>query len=278
MIVLRRNLACLTTAAVFLSIDPTIPLAQDTEPCSKINYIGVGCAAFKFIGVERGKPFTAQRSIVASAKSPDGSERTIEWTELVSRNSAGRIRFEQSEEFKPPADISSVGLIDHEIEKVLVRGSRPGRLVTIFDCFSGTGTAIQPELKTANVMQTCNTLPPFRDTDEPYSQWIATLLAMKSSPEVILDNLGYAEIQGVRARGLGFTRVGSENDLEWNGKPTVIGEKWMSDDLAATVLQSYSDLRKHTETRVTLTHIERNEPDSRLFEIPPGYTIKFVVE
>lgn len=49
----------------------------------------------------------------------------------------------------------------------------------------------------------------------------------------------------------------------------------MSDDLAATVLYVQSDFRKQTESRSTLTNIKRVEPDSSLFEIPPGYTINF---
>jgi hypothetical protein len=270
MLNLRQCFACLAAAIVFLPRVSLSGQAQDT-PCSKINYVGVGCAMFRFVGVERGKPFTAQRVVIATSKSPEGA-KTVEWSESISRDSAGRIRFEQTEEF--PIRMFGVGLSDHEIEKIMIRDNRPGRLAIIFDCFSGKSIVLEPELKTANVMQTCDTLPPFRETGQPYSQFIARILSLPPRTEVSVADLGYNEVQGVRARGLRLTGIGSEKDGEWNGKPLAVTEQWMSDDLAAAVIYVHSDLRKQTESRSTLTNIKRAEPDSSLFEMPSDYTIK----
>jgi hypothetical protein len=270
---LRQGLTRLTTAIVFLSTTSTSSQAQALQ-CSKINYVGVGCATFRFVGVERGKPFTAQRVVIATTESPEGGSKTVEWTESVSRDSAGRIRFEQTEAFKPPTGIFSAGLTDHEIEKIMVRDRRPDRLVIIFDCFSGKSIVLEPNLKVANVMQTCDTLPPFRESGEPYSQLFTRILSLPPRPEVSVEDLGYHEVQSVGAHGLRRTGIGSEKDGEWNGKPIAVNEQWMSEDLGATVTYVHSDLRKQTESRSTLTNIKRGEPDSGLFEIPPGYTIK----
>ena len=269
---LQQSFACLTTAVVLLSVNPVSPLAQETTLCSKINYVGVGCAAFRFVGVESRKPFTAQRVVIATIKSSEGDEKTVEWTESVSRDGTGRIRFEQTEAF--PIRTLGVGLSDHEIEKIMLPDSRPGRFVIIFDCFNGKSIVLQPELKAANVMQTCDTLPPIGETGEPYSQLITRFLSMKPRPEVSVEDLGYQEVQGVRARGLRLTGMGGDKDGEWNGKPVAVTEQWMSDDLAATVLYVHSDLRKQNETRSSFTNIKSVEPDAALFEIPPGYTIR----
>ena len=269
---LRQGFAYVTIAMVFLSTTTVSNHAQDLTPCSKMNYVGVGCAMFKFVGVEQGKPFVAQRVVTAVAHSPDQGGKTVEWIESVSRDSGGRVRFEQTEAFRPPTGIANVGLSEHEIEKIMVPDSTFACLVTIFDCFTGKSIVLQPELKTANVMQTCDTLPPFRESGEPYSQLITRVLSVKPRPEVSVEDLGYKEIQGIRARGLKITGLGSEKDGQWNGKPIAVTEQWMSDDLAATVLYVHSDLRKQTESQSSLTNIKRVEPDGGLFEIPPDYT------
>lgn len=269
-----RSLICSATAIIFLSTISVSLQAQDLTMCSKINFVGVSRAMFRFVGVERGKPFTAQRVVTATAKSPEGGGKTVEWTESVSRDSAGRIRFEQSEPFKPPTGMFSSGLTDHEIEKTMLRRYSPGRLVVIFDCFGGKSMVLQPESKTANVMQTCDGLSPNRETGEPYSQLISSILSVKPRPEVKVEDLGYKEVQGILSRGLKVTAIGGEKDGEWNGQPVAVSERWMSDELAAKVLYVGSDLKKQTESHSTLTNIKRAEPDSGLFEITPDYTIK----
>lgn len=123
-------------------------------------------------------------------------------------------------------------------------------------------------------MQTCDTLPPIRETGEPYSQFIAKVLTVQPRPEVLLEDLGYQEIQGIRSRGLKVTNIGQEKDGEWNGKPIAVTERWMSDDLGATVLYVYSDLKRQTNSRSSLVNISRIEPNAALFEVPQDYTIK----
>jgi hypothetical protein len=251
----------------------TSTLAQDNGACSKINYMGLGCVTFKFIGVERGKPFMAQRTVTSVGHSSDGSSKTVQWAELVSRDSAGRIRFEQNEGFKPPNGIDRIVMSDHEIERVMIHSDASEPLVTIFDCFNGKSVVLQREPQIAHVMQTCNTLPPFQQSRQPYSNLITRLLSAKTSPNVSVEDLRYKEIEGIMARGIRSTILGTEKDGKWNGQPISVSETWMSDDLATTVLYVYSDLRKQTEGRSRLTNIRRVEPESALFEIPPDYKI-----
>lgn len=148
MLALRQCFACLATAIVFLSTSCVPSLGQDPAPCSRINYVGVGCAMFKFVGVQRGKPFAAQRVVVATASSADQGRKNVEWIESVSRDSVGRVRFEQTEAFKPPKGIVSLGLYEHELEKVMLPSNTLERLVVIFDCFGGKGIVLQPDMKT----------------------------------------------------------------------------------------------------------------------------------
>jgi hypothetical protein len=262
-----------TSMASVLGVPPSAR-AQDYSSCSKVNYVGLGCVTFKFIGVERGKPFMAQRTVTSVAHSSDGSSKTVQWVELVSRDSAGRIRFEQSEGFKPPNGIYSVAMSDHEIERVMIQGDASGSLVTIFGCFNGKSIVLQREPQIAHVMQTCSTLSPFQQSGQPYSNLITRILSTaKTSPNVSVEDLGYKEIEGVMAHGMRSTILGTEKDGKWNGRPMSVWETWMSDDLATTLLYVYSDLRKQTEGSSRVTDIRRVEPESSLFEIPPDYNI-----
>jgi hypothetical protein len=52
----------------------------------------------------------------------------------------------------------------------------------------------------------------------------------------------------------------------------------VSDDLAEVILQILTNLERKVETRITLTDIRCEEPDSLLFEIPAGYKIDSPVE
>ena len=261
-----------TSLASLLGVS-TSALAQDNSSCTKINYVGFGCATFKFVGVERDKPFVAQRTVTSAGHSSDGTSKTVKWIELVSRDSAGRIRFEQSEAFKPTNGIDRIVMSNHEIEKNMITGDAPGSLVTIFDCFNGKSLVLQPGPQIAHVMQTCNTLPPFQQSGQPYSHLITSLLSAKASPNVSVQDLGYKDIEGMMAHGIRNTILGTDKDGEWNGRPIRVSESWMSDDLATTVLYVHSDLRKQTESSSRLTNIRRVEPESALFEIPPDYKI-----
>jgi hypothetical protein len=245
--------------------------AQHDSSCTKINYVGFGCSTFKFVGVERGKPFVAQRTVTSVGRSADGTSKAVQWIELISRDSAGRIRFEQREAFKPQKGLYSIVMSTHEIERVMIPGDASGSLVTIFDCFNGKSIVLQPGPQIARVMQTCNTLPSFQQSGQPYSRLIGGLLSGKASPNVSVEDLGYKEIEGIMAHGIRSTILGTDKDARWNGRPMRISESWMSDDLATTLLYVHSDLRKQAEGRSSLMNIRRVEPESALFEIPPDY-------
>src|ERR1700683_4131883 len=266
-------LAIVCTSMAFVLGDSTSTPAQDYSSCTQINYVGFGCDTFRFVGVERDKPFMAQRTVTSVGHSSDGSSKTVWWIEFVARDSTGRIRFEQSEALKLPNAIDSLVMSNHEIEKDVIPGDPPGPLVTIFDCFSGKSVLLQPRLRIAHVVQTCNTVPPFQQSGLSYSHLISRLLKAEAPPNVSVEDLGYKEIEGIMARGIRSVTLGTDKDGEWNSRPIRVWERWMSDDLSSTVLDVRSDLRKQTESRSSLTNIRRVEPGTALFEIPPDYKI-----
>lgn len=248
---------------------------QSTDFCSNINYVGVECGAiYKFVDVEKQKPFIAQRVVTSTSKSLDGTIKKVEWTEVTARDTVGRVRFEQKETFRAPDWRENSAMTSHEIEKVVVPSdSLGGSLVTIFDCVSRKSIVLQPELGVAHVIYTCDSLSPEQRNNGPYSYLITRLLNVKTPPDLVVEDLGYREIDGIMARGMRNTSLGTEKDPEWMGRPTAVVERWMSDDLAATLLYIHSDLRAQVETVSKFTNIRKGDPGAALFEIPPNYKV-----
>jgi hypothetical protein len=96
-------------------------------------------------------------------------------------------------------------------------------------------------------------------------------------PNITIEQLGTREIQGISARGVMTTTLGTEEDGDWNGKPIRETELWISDDLAAQMRRIVRDLRAGSQDISELMAIKREEPDPALFEIPQGYVINPVI-
>lgn len=95
----------------------------------------------------------------------------------------------------------------------------------------------------------------------------------KFSSDATFEDLGEKYIDGILGRGFKTTKLGSEEDGDWYGRPVRISEIWVSDDLAATLVEIDAYPRLKTEDTSTLTNIQREEPDPSLFEIPAGFWI-----
>jgi hypothetical protein len=51
-----------------------------------------------------------------------------------------------------------------------------------------------------------------------------------------------------------------------------VSERWVSPDIKILLASSMDDPREQLTRQVT--HLERTEPDSSLFQVPAGYTVK----
>jgi hypothetical protein len=272
----RKTFAWLTilcSSTISLSGGPTCLPVQVPDFCSNINHVGVACGMFRFVGVDQAKPFMAQRIVHSVSRNLDGTSSTVNWVEIIARDGQGRIRFEQESSFKPADWRDAVPMSNHDIEKTMLPGDGFGPLVTIFDCPNRKSTVLQPEQQAAHVMQTCDSLPPDQNSNQPYSYPITRLLSSKLPSDVSVEDLGDREIEGIMAHGVRITGLGTEKDGEWNGKPVRIVEKWMSDELGITAVYVQSDLKAHSQSTSRFTNIKRIEPNASLFEIPSNYKI-----
>ena len=260
----RAAFAILLIAAAANAQNPSLTPAAEQRPhrCGGINYVAALPA----------NPFSATRTTKATTTLPDGTKQLTKFVEFVARDSDGRIRFEKHGGLRPAGDEQKVILHTHDGGQIETTRETMGIFILIFDCPDSMTIQVQPGMQIARVTKGVPAAEP-NGPPRPYSIRVTNLLSGKPRPDISVEDLGYREIEGISARGVRLTNLGTESDGDWKGKPVRITETWASDDLAVTILEIHSDPTKQMEDIVTLTNIKRQEPDHSLFEIPPGYKI-----
>jgi uncharacterized protein YdeI (BOF family) len=95
----------------------------------------------------------------------------------------------------------------------------------------------------------------------------------ESHPQSPTEDIGTQIIEGIPAEGKRHTITWPVGSMG-NDRPIVeITEYWTSPDLKEVILRKSEDPRYGERTH-KLVNIDRSEPDSSLFEPPPGYTVK----
>jgi hypothetical protein len=238
--------------------------------------ISRGCAGINYVGADSSNPFAAEYAMTTTAPTPTGVLKTMVWRENVARDSQGRIRFEKRGMGQLPDDRKTVALETPDGKAFIVTREEYGTLIDIFDCASGIVVQIQPGMRIATVKED-KSAAPTRQMKRAYSAPYFPGPGWKMPPNITIEQLGILEIQGISARGVKTTTLGTEEDGEWNGEPIRELEVWVSDDLAAQMRRIVKDLRAGSEAKSELMAIKREEPDPALFEIPQGYVINPVI-
>lgn len=287
---LREALALFWTMGVALGPIPTgfvWASRQASTKCMAGKIVRDACASEAWVAVRQNQPFLAERVLtVTTASIP-----TQEYPELVARDSAGRIREEQDLHFMFPGNgrpffpILALGgvpssqndlNINGALEKAASADKKSKRIITILDCFRGTRSQFSSNELNAQVQTACSDQPAFQASGQPYSKKLTRFLETNNRPDVTAEDLGHKKINGILARGIRITWLGSEKDGAWKGKPARIWEEWMSDKLGVTLLQVYSDETKGIKNRRELRNMRAQEPDASLFQISADYKITYV--
>ena len=231
-----------------------------------------GCSGIDYLGADSGNPFTAESVTTATAPATVGAPKTTVFRENIARDSHGRIRIEKHGVSQPPDDRKTVTLETPDGKPFTVTREEYGTLIEIFDCASGTFIRIQPGMRIAAGTESTSAAPVVQSKHAFSTPYIPSL-AVKAPPNITIEQLGTHEFQGIPARGVKTTTLGTEKDGDWNGKPISESELWVSDDLAAQMLSIRKDLKTGSEGRSELMAIKRGEPDPALFEIPKGFAV-----
>jgi hypothetical protein len=217
---------------------------------------------------DEGRPFTARNSERIVSQEADGSKLTQYLGGLTARDSAGRIysdlrtiRIEPPPK-KTPDTSETPSHFGHQTRP------RVDSTAWITDCHNGRHITVFPDLKIVRISKNTDASSWRRKSGASLFEF---LTSGSRPPNVIFEDLGFKEVEGVLAHGYRSTILGTQEDGEWNGKVRYVDETWVSDDLSKIVLQILTDVRGKIETRITLSDIKREEPDASLFEIPVGY-------
>jgi hypothetical protein len=182
-----------------------------------------------------GVPFTATVVIKNEQPAADGSTTTQHTLIEIARDSSGRIRNER-----------------HVMVPASFQGTPPLMLVHTFD----PATRISHTYNPNTMIDRELVVPPLRPGEDGRPQGG--------------EDLGTTTLNGMPARGTRITRE-VPGQSSGTGKPVkIVDEFWYSEDLHMNLLERHTDVRGGVQTLAILS-IQRKEPASSLFEVPPGY-------
>jgi hypothetical protein len=230
-----------------------------------------GCGGVSYVGNEINNPFTARRVTKTTSRSASDAPRMPELSEMVARDGAGRVRIERHVEAAAQTGTDRVILHTRDGGQINTTHAELNVVTMIFDCPNGRRITLQPGMRIAHLYDNRAARPGVRG-EHPYSFSFTSMLRHNPSGDVVAEDLGHKMIEGIDALGVKTTQLGSEED-EWKGKPIRIFEEWVSDNLAATLVETGIDLKKNMVTSSRLIEVRRVEPDGSVFEIPAGYKI-----
>jgi hypothetical protein len=182
----------------------------------------------------------------------------------VARDSQGRVRSDHS---AGKFDVKPASGAESEEEQQLVTICDPvSQKVIRLDTLNKIATVATPRVITPRPLPEINPAPhPFCST------YFKRFL---SNPRFQTEDLGNKIISGVEAHGLRSSLLlPSPEGSPARPSPTY-QEDWCSDDLAIVVMHASVSTSVNRRTETVLKNIERSEPDTALFQIPPDYTIE----
>jgi hypothetical protein len=202
-----------------------------------------------FITPVAGAPFSAVIVVERETIQKDGSVVKVKSLRAIARDNKGRIHNEAR---------TFTGK-DETVMPTLIR-------VHLYDPETRLSTIYNPARKSYSTMTVAH--PP--STEPPGS--IQTSPMGRNSPKSQFtkeEDLGIRQLEGLPAHGLRETqRLPAD---EGASEATVVDESWYSNDLRINLKLRHDDLSKGSLT-MTVTELNRAEPDHALFEVPEGYT------
>jgi hypothetical protein len=242
----------------------------------------------------KGAPYSGE-AITEISQTAAGKKTTLRTTTRIYRDSEGRERREATLDsatgraadsqgpptvyiFDPVAGASyMLNVLQHSAVRMPIPGSaaiRPG---------SGGGLGIQPTIQFsptpgsagagAQVPQVVIQQGDHLEVTGPagLSPGPPPLLGRASSTRV--ERLEPTMIEGLRAEGTRTTETIPAHAASTDGPVEIVTEMWTSPELKVTLTNRHSDPRG-SEVAYRLTHISRDEPDAKLFEVPSDYAIQ----
>jgi hypothetical protein len=191
-----------------------------------------------FVTPIAGVPFTAKVLIESEQTLPDGTVVKKHTVDVIARDSTGKI---------------------HNEQRLLVPDSFQGMPPLLSEHVFDPATRANDFCNPATRICREQTLPPMGAMARP--------AANPNAADLGVSMVGDFEATGSRA-----TRT-IPAQVSGTGKPVEItDETWYSEDLHMNLKEQHTDPRSGVQT-VTITSIQREEPDATLFAVPEGYKV-----
>ena len=223
------------------------------------------------IGIELGNAFVAQRVTQSVVRSVSGREWVSEIVDDVARDSSGRVRFEHAQRLNPNARSETVTFATSDGQTFTTTLGELARRIVVYEGMEDQIVTLRPGLRVAEV-RAWDGEPPLLPGTRAYSSFFRHASDWIVPLNTRVEDLGVKDIEGYLAHGYRETHSDTVH-VDGTRTASSVHEIWVSDELAATLLEIQSWTERGLEKRVSLTNISQKEPDSSLFEIPATYKV-----
>jgi hypothetical protein len=240
-----RNIACLAAFAVLAA---PLAFSQEASDLKPPPYRGVAVLVDGiFVTPVPSAPLTAIVEVQSTQILADGSAEIRKSIANIARDSQGRI-YNERRQLVSPSFTGNPQLLSFHI----------------FDPETRLNIFLNPLTHIAR--QTTWTAPAPVAEPKPGSPVSAR------KPLDDEADLGTEVMENVLVHGIRKTRT-VQASASGTGKAVVVtDEYWYSDELHLNMLVKHDDPRGGQQT-VTVTHVDRSEPDQAMFKVPAGYKV-----
>jgi len=241
-----RNLACL---AAFAGLAAPLGFSQHySSELMPPEYRGVNAIVDGvFVTPVPGAPMTAVVDVRSTQTLADGSILEKKSIANIARDSQGRI-YNERRQLVSPSFTGKPQLLSFHI----------------FDPETRLSTFVNPMTRVARQFA----LPAPANVGESNPD----LLYASRRPSADGEDLGTQVMENVLVRGVRKTRT-VPAAASGTGNPVVVtDEYWYSDELHLNMLVKHDDPRTGQQT-VTVTRVDRSEPNESVFKVPAGYKL-----
>jgi hypothetical protein len=240
-----RNLAYLAAVAGFA---PSLGFSQDTSTLKPPPYRGVMVRmGGVFVTPVPGVPLSAVVELESTQILADGSMNAKKTINNIARDLQGRI-YNERRQWMNPAMAEAPRLLSFHIYDPLTRlNAFLDPATHLARQVPRSGAPVDEETKTATAVPARNAV-------------------------VIEEDLGTQFMESVSVHGSRRSTTVPAT-FSGTGKAVVVtDETWYSEELHLDMLVKHDDPRTGQQT-VTVTHVNRNEPNPTMFQIPAGYKV-----
>ena len=240
--------ACVAVVLLTIVLSGVV-IAQENSYAAPPDYPGVQTfIPGIFVPPVPNAPFSGTVEILSKQTLPNGSLYERWCSYLIARNSAGVIHNER-----------------RKLEKAGFHGEPPIQHVHLYDPQTHLDTILIPETHIARQTTLSQLKPPANSTLE-------TAVIPRNTINPTSRDLGTQTIAGVVLHGtrkqwtVPAANSGTSHDV------MVTDDYWYSEDLKVYLVLKHNDPRTGEQT-VGIVKLDRQEPDSSLFQIPSAYKI-----